>query len=112
MDFYAPTHSLATLCLVAAICFLLGRWSKSDGPRNQKPIGEVRTAAPQGKRRRSAPPEPEPKREWSLSPEAEKEIEQLLREGKLIAAIKIIRQELGIGLMDAKDMIDHLRRKL
>lgn len=115
MDFYALNYSLATLCLVAAVSFFLGRWSKSDGPaRHGKPIGENRTTAPQGKRRRAD--------HWisghgsgasehrGLSREAEREVEHLLSRGQLIAAIKVVRRDLGLGLKDAKDYIDDLKR--
>ena len=101
MDFTALNYSLTTLIVVAVVSFLLGRWSNTDRPqRGRKPIGEVRTQKPQAKTRSR-----------SLSPEAEREIERLLEKGRLIAAVKVARRDLGIGLKDAKDFIDQVRRK-
>lgn len=116
MDFYALNYSLLTLCLVAAVSFFLGRWSKSDGPgRHGKPIGENRSTAPLGKSRR---PDHRPGRGYGaserreLSREAVREVEHLLGRGKLIAAIKVVRRDLGIGLKEAKDYIDNLKRNI
>lgn len=103
MDFHALNYSFVTLCLVAIISFLLGRWSKSDYPqRGAKPIGEVRTPMPHAKHNRRAD---------ALSANAQHEIEQLLANGRLIAAVKVARKELGLGLKDAKDLVDQLRHK-
>ncbi len=116
MDFYALNYSFATLCLVAAVCFMLGRWSKSDGPaRYAKPIGEVRTAKPHAKRNRqmrTASPSPARYAKRNLSGAAAREVEDLLSHGSLIAAIKVVRKDLGIGLKDAKDLVDDLRRNM
>ncbi len=38
------------------------------------------------------------------------EIEQLLRRGQKIEAIKIYRQKTGVGLKEAKDVIDKMER--
>lgn len=102
MDFYSPNYSLAVLCLVAVICFLAGRWSKSDEPKRQsRPIGEARSGRPQGKHRAKSS---------ELSAEAEREIQDLLQRGRLIAAVRVARRDLGIGLKDAKQIIDALRK--
>jgi len=112
MDFYALNYSLATLCLVAFVSFLLGRWSKTEGPqRTAKPIGENRTAAPTVKQPRSSRAPGRGARQ-ALSAEAEREVEHLLGRGHLIAAIKVVRRDLGIGLKDAKDFVDDLRRNM
>lgn len=103
MDFFALNYSLATLGFVAIVSFFLGRWSKNDGPaRARKPIG-------QAPRPDAYKPHPA-KRLRDLSPNAEREIEHLLARGKMIAAIKVARRELGIGLKDAKHVIDDMRR--
>ncbi len=112
MDFYALNYSLATLCLVAAVSFLLGRWSKADGPhRHAKPIGENRTAAPVAKRARADRAHASSSHS-ALSAEAEREIGHLLDRGHLIAAIKVVRRDLGLGLKEAKDLVDDLRRNM
>lgn len=114
MDFFALKYSFATLCLIAAVSFFLGRWSKSDGPaRSRKPIGEVRTQKPVAKRRRSdytSHTTREPVTGHGLSDDAIRKVEDLLSRGRLIAAIKVVRSELGIGLKDAKDFVDNWRR--
>jgi len=40
------------------------------------------------------------------------EIEQLLRQGNKIEAIKVYRQKTGVGLKEAKDVIDELERRI
>lgn len=107
MDFEALNYSLTTLVIVAVVSFLLGRWSASGNhARRSKPIGEVREPPTYGKKRSSAKPDTA-----ALSAEAEREIERLLAKGRLIAAIKVARRELGIGLKDAKQFIDQRRHR-
>ncbi len=103
MDFFAPNYSFAALCLVAVLCFIFGRWSKQDGPaRPKQTIGGVRSRATSADARQ--------KRDGTLSIEAQREVEHLLGRGKLIAAVKVVRRDLGLGLKDAKDFIDDIRR--
>ena len=40
------------------------------------------------------------------------ELEQLVRSGKKIDAIKLYRQQTGLGLKEAKDFIDEMERRL
>jgi len=116
MDVYALNYSFVTLCVVAAVCFLLGRWSKSDGPaRHAKPIGEIRNTKPPVRRNintQASSRSPTRHFEHHLSENAEREVEDLLARGHLIAAIKVVRSDLGIGLREAKNMVDNLRRNM
>ncbi|MBU5487326.1 hypothetical protein KQI77_04005 [Clostridium sp. MSJ-8] len=46
--------------------------------------------------------------EETLSDEVQKEIEELVKQGNLVRAIKIYRMETGVGLKEAKEYIDDL----
>lgn len=46
--------------------------------------------------------------EETLSDEVQKEIEELVKQGNLVRAIKIYRLETGVGLKEAKEYIDEL----
>lgn len=46
--------------------------------------------------------------EESLNNEVEKEIEELVKKGNLVRAIKVYRMETGVGLREAKEYIDEL----
>ena len=48
----------------------------------------------------------------SLSSEAQSEVDRLLRDGKLIAAVKAVREETGAGLRDAKLAVDMRRSSM
>ena len=48
----------------------------------------------------------------NLTPEGQSEVDQLLRDGKLINAVKRIREETGRGLKDAKMIVDARRKTL
>lgn len=41
-----------------------------------------------------------------LSPDVEQEARSLVDSGKKIAAIKLVRERTGLGLKDAKDLVD------
>ena len=81
---------------VFAVLRLLARLASARTPTSPKPTS-------------SGPPKP------SLSDaeraELERERETALREGRQIDAIKIHRQLTGLGLKDAKDAVDELRRR-
>ena len=47
-----------------------------------------------------------------LSTSNQTEVDRLLFNDEVIAAVKLIREEAGIGLKDAKGVADHRRRKL
>jgi ribosomal protein L7/L12 len=40
------------------------------------------------------------------------DIEMLLRQGKKIEAIKVYREQTGVGLKDAKDAVEEMERRL
>lgn len=46
--------------------------------------------------------------EETLSDEVQEEIEELVKQGNLVRAIKIYRMETGVGLKEAKEYIDDL----
>ena len=46
-----------------------------------------------------------------LSAQTRAQADAFLRDGKLIEAIKAIREETGLGLRDSKDIADELRRQ-
>lgn len=48
----------------------------------------------------------------ALSPQKQEEADRLLTAGRTIEAVKIIREESGTGLRDAKITADHRRRHL
>lgn len=48
----------------------------------------------------------------SIDPSKQAEIDRLLSDGKLIDAIRLIRQETGVGLKEAKTIADTRRRQL
>lgn len=43
-----------------------------------------------------------------LQPDERSEVQRLKREGKEIQAIKYVRQQTGLGLVEAKDLVDGL----
>ncbi len=44
-----------------------------------------------------------------LSPETRERIERLVADGQLIEAVRICRDELGVDLREARDMVHHLQ---
>ncbi|HEX2315734.1 MAG TPA: 50S ribosomal protein L7/L12 [Thermomonospora sp.] len=56
-------------------------------------------------KRRAAAARPAP----ALTPEAHQEVWELARSGKMIHAVKRIRQETGLGLKEAKDYAEAIR---
>ena len=47
-----------------------------------------------------------------ISPEAQAQIENALQRGKAIEAIRILREDTGLGLKDSKAVIDHWKTQL
>ncbi len=62
-----------------------------------------------GSRRRTELAEPLEFDLASISPEARAQIEQALQQGHKIDAIRTLRQDTGLGLKDAKSIIDMWR---
>ena len=106
MHMFSIQYSFTALCLVAAVGFILGRWSKRGGPVRQRQV-ITRAHRPADATHRATKHQPNAAAE--LSANARQEVEQLLGRGKLIAAIKVVRADLGLGLKDSKDLIDNMR---
>ncbi len=51
----------------------------------------------------------QPGQKLELSAETRTEVERLLANGQVINAIKLVREVTGLGLKDAKDMVDEMR---
>jgi hypothetical protein len=64
-------------------------------------------AALPGTRPRWTPPPASP---GTLSGETEAEVWDLLRADQVISAIKLVRETTGLGLKEARDLVDDMRR--
>jgi len=66
-------------------------------------------AAPRSRVQRVAVPV---RQTLELSSETRVEVEQLLANGQVINAIKLVREATGSGLKEAKDAVDEMRRSV
>lgn len=90
------------LIAVAVAAFLFGRASARGGGGNGESDEARRMRIEQAAEQAFS----------SLTPMAQADVDQLLTNGKLIEAIKRIREETGLGLKDAKDTADYRKRAL
>jgi len=105
MEFSNPIQFWLLIASVAGVSFMLGRSTSSK----QK----------QGDRSGISPNRNSQQRHESadldfstLSMSNQAEVDRLLREGKLINAIKIVREETGLGLKEAKEIAEHRQRSV
>ena len=66
-------------------------------------------AVPRSRVQRVAPPAVQ---RLELTAEKRAEVDQLLGDGQVIDAIKLVREATGSGLKDAKDAVDEMRRSV
>lgn len=83
----------------AALGFIFGRLSAGGGGGDR----EVRRMQAQEQSRQALA---------SLSPNRQAEIDQLVRDKRVIEAIKLMRETSGLGLKESKDAIDARRREI
>ena len=50
-------------------------------------------------------------KDWSIKGDYQEEVLDLLRQNKKIGAIKFIREKTGLGLKDAKTMVEEIERR-
>lgn len=99
MQNFEPYQLWMLMAAVAYIAFLIGRAtarrSASDGSQDhffrQQVAEETFNSLPLSKR---------------------EEVDRLLRAGKLISAVKVVREETNAGLKDSKAMVDGRKRTL
>ena len=100
MENFEPYQLWLLMGAVAYVSFLAGRVTANGGS----------TESAEERRFRE---DHEAERNFSsLSPSKQTEIDGLLTDGKLIEAIKLIREETGIGLRDAKLAAERRKRML
>ncbi|MDX2308201.1 MAG: hypothetical protein NW216_08185 [Hyphomicrobium sp.] len=93
-----------TALLIALFAgFLLGRWSASFGSPDaaaQRKVAEV-TAKITAEQRLH-----------KLSRTARAEAERLAAEDRIIEAVKVVREDIGVGLKEAKDVVDLMAKRV
>lgn len=100
MDNVEPYQILLVMAAVAYIAYLFGR-------------ATVRREGGEGREERQLREAHEAERLFSsLSASKQEEVDRLLTEGQVIAAVKAIREESGAGLREAKLATDYRRRML
>lgn len=96
----ADSHNWLVYLLIALVAFVAGRVTAGSGAgdgldrvtRRQRAEGDAREV-------------------WrNLSPQAKSRVDELLGDRKMIEAVKVVRNESGVGLKAAKAVVD-LRRK-
>lgn len=97
--------SLPALILLALVAFGLGfwltqRWQNQTKPRQQFPTSTVPT--------RQTPNRLSIQATRQTSPNLEAEVRSLLAQKNAIAAIKLVREQMGMGLKEAKAYIEGL----
>ena len=95
MDAFSPFQLWLLMGAVAYAGFLFGRATANrDGPRESREERKMREAH-------------DAERTFSGLPASiQEDVDRLLRDGKTIEAIKVIREAAGIGLKDAKITAD------
>jgi len=100
MESLDQTQILLLLVTVAAVSFLLGRQSTRGAPTADQAERDMRM---------------QQLAEDSFSamaPSIQQEIDQLITDGRTIEAVKLIRENSGLGLREAKIVVDHRGRLL
>ncbi|MEE2691197.1 MAG: hypothetical protein VX640_06635 [Pseudomonadota bacterium] len=100
MDLSDPMQFWLLLFAVAGIAFILGRSMREREPgesRVERRMREARQALEQF---------------GALSSDKQAEVDALVRDNRIIEAIKLVREESGMGLKDSKDAVDARRREL
>ncbi len=69
----------------------------------ERRVAELERAASNAGQRVAAPPVGEPNENW-----VSEMVRRLAMDGNKIAAIKLLRDETGLGLKEAKDIVDRL----
>lgn len=101
MSNFEPYQLWLLMAAIAYVAYLFGRASARAGGD-----GESREA------RRMREQQEAEYAFSSLSPAKQADVDRLLTDGRLIQAVKLIRQESGLGLKEAKSVADHRRRLL
>jgi|GEM_PF-1365529 len=103
MTFDDPIQFWLLLASVAGVAFILGRATGGgqDGGFGQSRAERLHREHEAGEMAFS-----------SLSVSKQAEVDRLLRDGKVINAVKIIRDETSAGLKEAKLTVDHRRKAL
>lgn len=96
-----PTGGWLILAAVAYIAFMAGR--ASAGRRESPEDREMRRMR-EGERAAGA--------FAALSPSVQADVDRLLLENKKIEAIKLIREQTGMGLKESKDAADQRQRSV
>ena len=106
------------IVVMAVLVWALGRRSSNAGGADAKRIAELEREVADLKRRQnfnsgfgSAPPSPF-ESPFGTSSTDGGEIEDLLRRGQKIQAIKLYRERTGVGLKEAKDAVEEIQRRM
>lgn len=101
MENLEPFQLWLLMAAVAYIAFMIGRASGRSGNDGLSPE----------ERRFRAQQEAESAFS-SLELSKQEEVDRLLNDGKVIAAVRVVREAAGIGLKDAKAAVDWRRRMI
>ena len=94
-----PMQVWLLVAAVGIVSFLLGRATaqKRDGERAERKLREAESAAVS----------------FGALPSANQaEVDRLATDGKMIEAIKLVRELTGLGLKESKDVVDARRKAL
>lgn len=100
MENLEPLQLWLLIVVIALAAFQIGRVSAGNGPGGDREERQMRL-------------QQEAEQLFiSLSPTAQLKIDQCITGGKMLEAVKIVRDESGAGLRQAKLTVDYRRRAL
>ncbi len=95
-----PLQIWLLMAAVAYLAFMAGRATANSGDKESRESRALRT-------------EENAERTFSgMTASTREEIDRLLHDGKIIAAVKIVRENSGLGLREAKQAVDWRRRMI
>lgn len=94
-----PMQVWLLVAAVAIVCFLLGRATaqQRDGDRAERKRVEAESAGVTF---------------GALTTAHQTDVDRLVMENKVIEAIKLVREQTGLGLKESKDVVDARRKAL
>ncbi len=100
MNALEPIQIWLLLAAVAYIAFMAGRATAGRGDRESREARALRV-------------QEHAERTFSeMTASTREEVDRLLHEGKIIDAIRLVRESSGLGLKDAKQAVDWRRRMI
>ncbi|MCB1519537.1 MAG: ribosomal protein L7/L12 [Hyphomicrobiaceae bacterium] len=94
--------------LLVVWAFFLGRWSVNRG-RAGNGGGVVHAPRMEGRGAAGDDASAGAGSRTRLSPATDRAVRDLVRQQRVIEAIKLVRQETGLGLKESKDLVDRMR---